>query len=70
MVSVTFLKVCRQSDISFSCRRSVLQLNELSPTTKYFLPRIQVFTCKNICTYIHYDSKKGFITQYQTKTKL
>ena len=43
MVSATFLKVCRQSD-------------ELSPSTKYVLPRIQVFTCKYIYTYIHYDS--------------
>ena len=59
MVSVTFLKVCCQSDESFSCRRNALQ---------YVLPRIQVITCKYM--YIHYDSQKGFITQYQTKTKV
>ena len=40
MVSVTFLKVCCQSDVSFSCRRNALQFNELSPSTKYVLPRI------------------------------
>ena len=45
MVSVTFLKVCCQSDESFSCRRNALQ---------YVLPRIQVITCKYM--YIHYDS--------------
>ena len=56
MVSVTFLKVCCQSYVSFSCRRNALQLNELSPSTKYVLPRIQVFTCKYIYTYLHYDS--------------
>ena len=60
MVSVTFLKVCCQRDESFSCRRNALQLNELGPSTKYVLPRIQVFTCKYIYiyiyTYIHYDS--------------
>ena len=57
MVSVTFLKVCCQRDESFSCRRNALQLNELGPSTKYVLPRIQVFTCKYIIyIYIHHDS--------------
>ena len=57
MVSVTFLEVCRQSD-------------ELSPSTKYFYPEYEYLNVNYIYTYIYYDSQEGFITQYQTKTKL
>ena len=57
MVSVTFLKVCRQSD-------------ELSPSTKYLYPEYEYLNVNYIYTYIYYDSQEGFITQYQTKTKL
>ena len=56
MVSVTFLKVCCQSDVSFSCRRNALQLNELSPSTKYVLYPEYKYLHVNLYTYIHYDS--------------